>query len=147
MAVTAVREARPARPATAAQASPLERRRRRLFWPFVAPALLLYMVFYIVPTLVTAWISFNDWAGAGPMRFAGLDNYRRLMLDPVFHDAFTNTLIILFVVGGATFAMRGRFHAAGGARAAMPRLNHYTSAAWPSSPRRWGLTTLMLRPR
>ncbi|MEU4828419.1 sugar ABC transporter permease [Actinomadura sp. NPDC023710] len=105
MAVTAVREARPARPAAAAQASPLERRRRRLFWPFVAPALLLYMVFYIVPTLVTAWISFNDWAGAGPMRFAGLDNYRRLMLDPVFHDAFTNTLVILFVVGGATFAL------------------------------------------
>lgn len=104
MAATAVREARAA-PAAAPRESPLERRRKRLFWPFVVPALALYVVFYILPTLVTAWISLNDWAGAGPMEFAGLDNYRRLMLDPVFHDAFANTLTILFVVGGATFGL------------------------------------------
>ncbi|WP_326823814.1 carbohydrate ABC transporter permease [Streptosporangium sp. NBC_01756] len=108
MTATAVRETAPApgrAPAPTAQGSPLTRGRRRLFWPFVAPALVLYTVFYILPTLATAWISLNKWAGAGPMEFAGLDNYRRLLLDPIFHDSFANTLTILFVVGGATFAL------------------------------------------
>lgn len=108
MTATAVRQPKATGPAPAAPAgrtSPLARRRRRLFWPFVAPALVLYVVFYILPTLATAWISLNTWAGAGPMEFAGIDNYRRLLLDPIFHDSFLNTLTILFVVGGATFAL------------------------------------------
>ncbi|OUC91200.1 carbohydrate ABC transporter permease [Streptosporangium minutum] len=108
MTATAVRETEPAQrqPAVpAAQSSPLARGRKRLFWPFIAPALVLYVVFYILPTLATAWISLNKWAGAGPMEFAGLDNYRRLLLDPVFQGSFANTLTILFAVGGATFAL------------------------------------------
>ncbi|MDP9868010.1 MULTISPECIES: carbohydrate ABC transporter permease [Streptosporangium] len=108
MAATAVRATEPTRRQPAAPAergSPLTRGRRRLFWPFVVPALVLYVVFYVLPALATGWISLNKWAGAGPMEFAGLDNYRRLLLDPVFQDSFANTLTILFVVGGATFAL------------------------------------------
>jgi raffinose/stachyose/melibiose transport system permease protein len=94
------------RPVPAAGASsPLVRRRKRLFWPLVAPALVLYLVFYIAPTAATAWISLNKWAGAGPMQFAGIGNYRRLLLDPTFHSSFVNTLWILFGVGGATFLL------------------------------------------
>jgi raffinose/stachyose/melibiose transport system permease protein len=105
MAATAVRKARIRSAATATRITPLDRRRKRLFWPFIVPALVLYVVFYILPTLATSWISLNTWAGAGPMEFAGLDNYRRLLADPVFHGSFTNTLTILFVVGGATFGL------------------------------------------
>jgi raffinose/stachyose/melibiose transport system permease protein len=90
---------------SAAASSPLARRRRRLFWPLVAPALALYLIFYIAPTVATGWISLNTWAGAGPMQFAGLKNYRRLLLDPTFHSSFGNTLLILFGVGGATFLL------------------------------------------
>lgn len=90
---------------SAAAASPLARRRGRLFWPLVAPALVLYVVFYIAPTVATAWISFNNWAGAGPMEFAGWHNYRRLLLDPTFFSSFKNTLLILFGVGGVTFLL------------------------------------------
>ncbi|MFC1430921.1 carbohydrate ABC transporter permease [Streptacidiphilus sp. N1-3] len=100
-----VRTRRPARPATARQAGPLAARRRRLFWPFLAPALLVYGVFFAGPSLFTVWLSFNKWAGAGPMTFVGLHNYQRLWLDPTFHQAFGNTLWIVFGVGGLTFLL------------------------------------------
>ena len=85
--------------------NPLAKRRRRLFWPFVLPGLLLYVGFVVFPTLATAWISLHEWAGAGEMEFVGIDNYSRLAADPVFQQAFGNTLIILLGVGGATFAL------------------------------------------
>lgn len=83
--------------------SALERARRRLYYWFLIPAGLLYTLFLVAPTVVTGWISLNRWAGAGPMSFVGLGNYRMLLGDPVFRQAFGNTLLILFVVGGATF--------------------------------------------
>ncbi|MET9387365.1 sugar ABC transporter permease [Streptomyces sp. NPDC002928] len=88
---------------TDAHASPLAARRRRLFWPLLLPAVLLYLVFFAGPSLYTVWLSFNKWAGAGPMTFVGLDNYRRLLQDPTFHQSFANTLWIILGVGGLTF--------------------------------------------
>ncbi|MFC1406526.1 MULTISPECIES: carbohydrate ABC transporter permease [Streptacidiphilus] len=97
------RTRRAARPAPARQASPLAARRRRLFWPLLVPALLVYGVFFAGPSLFTVWLSLNKWAGAGPMSFVGLRNYQRLWSDPTFHSAFGNTLWIIFGVGGLTF--------------------------------------------
>jgi raffinose/stachyose/melibiose transport system permease protein len=87
----------------AGRTSPLVAGRRRLFWPLLAPAVLVYLVFFAGPSLFTVWLSMNKWAGAGPMSFVGLDNYRRLLLDPTFRQSFTNTLWIIFGVGGLTF--------------------------------------------
>lgn len=85
--------------------SPLELRRNRLFYPFVLPALALYLVFFIGPTLAALWISFHRWSGSGPMTWRGMRNYTVLVQDPVFRRAFVNTLIILVVVGGAVFVV------------------------------------------
>jgi raffinose/stachyose/melibiose transport system permease protein len=82
---------------------PLHRARRKLFFWFVAPALVLYVVFFILPTLATIWISFHKWPGAGPMDYVGLRNYEILYYDPIFVSSFVNTLKIIFIVGGATF--------------------------------------------
>ncbi len=83
--------------------SPLEIRRRRLFWPFVLPATILYLAFFIGPTLAALWISFHSWTGSGPMSWRGVRNYRVLIQDPVFHKAFFNTVIILIIVGAGVF--------------------------------------------
>ncbi|MEU9731796.1 sugar ABC transporter permease [Streptomyces sp. NPDC048002] len=83
--------------------SPLAARRRKLFWPLLLPAVLVYVVFFAGPSLFTLWLSLNEWAGAGPMTFTGLDNYRRLFQDPTFGIAFTNTLWIILGAGGLTF--------------------------------------------
>jgi raffinose/stachyose/melibiose transport system permease protein len=85
--------------------SPAEIRRRRLFYPFVLPALIVYLVFFIGPTLGALWISFTSWSGSGPMTWRGLRNYVVLVQDPVFHTAFFNTLAILVVVGAAVFVV------------------------------------------
>lgn len=99
---------RPARDAGAPRArtgtrSSLETRRRRLFYPFVLPTLALYLIFFIGPSIAAVWISFNKWTGSGPMTWRGWRNYQILVQDPVFRQAFTNTLIILVVVGSVVF--------------------------------------------
>ncbi|MFI6322754.1 carbohydrate ABC transporter permease [Nonomuraea sp. NPDC050556] len=83
--------------------NPFEKSRRRMIGPFLAPALVVYTLVMVVPSVFTVWISFNDWAGAGPMEWAGLANYREMLRDPVFGQAFLNTVKILVGVGGAVF--------------------------------------------
>lgn len=85
--------------------SPLIAGRRRLFWPLLLPAVIVYTGLFAGPSLFTVWLSLNKWAGAGPMSFVGLRNYRRLLNDPVFEHSFVNTLWIVFGVGAATFAV------------------------------------------
>lgn len=94
---------RPSTEHVGAQTSPLAARRRKLFWPLLLPAVLVYVVFFAGPSLFTLWLSLNEWAGAGPMSFVGLDNYRRLLQDPTFQHAFANTLWIILGVGALTF--------------------------------------------
>lgn len=88
-----------------AQVSPFERSRRWVFMPFVFPALVVYAVVMVLPTLFTIWISFNQWAGAGPMEWVGTKNYERMFNDPAFTQAFYNTLWIVFGVGIGVFVV------------------------------------------
>ena len=103
MAVTAIPVARPRK--AVAGGGALARRRRRTFWPFLLPALVIYLAFFIGPALASVWISFHKWDGVGDMGSRGLQNYEILFSDDTFLSAFANTLLILVVVGGATFAV------------------------------------------
>lgn len=85
--------------------TPVKQEQKKVYWWFIAPAVILYTVFFVVPAIGTIWISFHKWAGAGPMEWVGIRNYRRLYLDPVFYTSFINTLKILFLAGGATFVL------------------------------------------
>jgi raffinose/stachyose/melibiose transport system permease protein len=88
-----------------AAAGPMDRQRRRLFWPFVLPALAVYVVFFIGPTVASVWISLHRWDGVGEMEPRGLDNYAALLDDRTFHTAFLNTLLILVGVGAVVFVV------------------------------------------
>ena len=75
-------------------------RRRR--WPawltptlFLLPALSVYVMFLVVPTLSTLWVSLLDWDGlSAQWRFVGLDNYAQLLAgDAVARTALWNTVI------------------------------------------------------
>ena len=85
--------------------SPMEKRRRRIFWPFLIPALLAYGILFLGPALASFVISFMRWDGMGEPDMVGFENYSRLLGDSVFHQAFANTLIILLVGGIAVFAV------------------------------------------
>ena len=85
--------------------SSIDVQRKKLLVPFVGPAFVLYTVLFIVPALGAVWISLHKWAGSGPMKFVGLDNYGRIFRDPLFLSSFGNTLLLLFVVGAAIFIL------------------------------------------
>ncbi|WP_308865898.1 sugar ABC transporter permease [Microbacterium psychrotolerans] len=64
--------------------------------PFLAPALIAYVVFVIAPMVESVRLSFFDWTGfvGAPQEFVGLRNYVRIFTqDPVFWTAFRNTVI------------------------------------------------------
>lgn len=87
------------------QQSAFECSRRRLYVPFVLPALALYLIFVIGPTAAALWISFHRWDGISPMEWNGLGNYTALLDDSTFRTALGNTLLILVVAGVAIFAI------------------------------------------
>lgn len=94
------------RASTRISGSPVERGRRRIYWPFVAPALLFYVCLFVAPALYGIWVSFVKWRGTGDEQiFVGLGNYVRLWNDELFRLAFTNTVTILVVCGIGVFVL------------------------------------------
>ncbi|MEA5358075.1 sugar ABC transporter permease [Amycolatopsis sp., V23-08] len=82
------------------------RRKKRLFWPFAAPALVLYLAFLVLPTLATVVLSFTSWAGAGDTpKPNGVTNYTQMWASDSFQYAFRNTLVYVFLGGIGTFAL------------------------------------------
>lgn len=62
---------------------------------FLLPAILLFVIFVIYPIFRSLYFSFFDWNGLGPATdFVGLDNFKRIMSDKIFHKAVINNLII-----------------------------------------------------
>ncbi|UOE44243.1 carbohydrate ABC transporter permease [Agromyces larvae] len=63
---------------------------------FAGPAVLVYLLFVLLPVILAAFYSFFNWNGLGPLdRFIGLDNYTRLLSDPVFHRSVFNNFFII----------------------------------------------------
>lgn len=61
----------------------------------IAPSLLIYIVFIIIPVLVAVYYSFTDYSGLGKANFKGIENYGRLLHDKLFLIAIKNTGIVL----------------------------------------------------
>ena len=51
---------------------------------FVAPALIGFVLFYLVPTVRGIYLSFTKFNLLTPPKFNGLDNYVRMVPDPGF---------------------------------------------------------------
>lgn len=64
------------------------------------PALALYLLFVIVPIARSFWYGFFDWNGLSQPVFAGLSNFARMFVDPVFWQALKNNL---WVVAASVF--------------------------------------------
>lgn len=63
------------------------------------PALVLFVVFMVVPTVNVFRTSLYAWSGFSPNpRFVGLENFTRLLDDQQFVRAFQNTVVLLVVV-------------------------------------------------
>ncbi|MEU6189958.1 sugar ABC transporter permease [Nocardia sp. NPDC047038] len=72
----------------------MARRRERAGWAFVAPNVAAVAVFLLFPLGFSLYLSFHSWDLFSPMRFVGVDNYRRLFTsDPLFLIALRNTAV------------------------------------------------------
>jgi multiple sugar transport system permease protein len=64
----------------------------------VAPAVVVTVVFFLVPMVISGYWSLTDYNGIKPPVFVGLDNYAALLGDPRFIRTVQNT--VFFVVMG-----------------------------------------------
>ncbi|WP_232111110.1 carbohydrate ABC transporter permease [Nocardia wallacei] len=83
----------------------MARRRMRAGMGFVAPNLAAVAVFLLFPLGFSLYISFHSWDLFGPMRFAGLGNYRQLLGDPLFYIALRNTAVFTAAALAPTVAI------------------------------------------
>ena len=79
-------------------------------WLFALPALVMYAVFVLRPTLATIQYSFYEWDGITAATPVGIDNYKRVLTDPDLASSIGHAffLIIFFtlipVTGGLLIA-------------------------------------------
>lgn len=66
-------------------------------WMFLAIPVLFYGVIRFYPTGNAILISFQNWNLLGARTWAGLENYEKLIVDPVFWKVFKNTFIYLLL--------------------------------------------------
>ena len=72
----------------------------------MAPYVLLFMTFTIIPVFMSLGISFTYFNLLEPPRFIGMDNYIKLLLDDeVFIIALKNTLILAVVTGPVSYLL------------------------------------------
>src|SRR5580692_3517785 len=72
------------------------RRRAIVIACFLAPSLLIFVVYRILPLVWNVVLSFEYWSPLHPATWAGLDNYQEMLQDDdVFWQALWNTLIFL----------------------------------------------------
>ncbi len=77
------------------------RRLRRAGSPalwFAAPALAIYALIVIYPSLAGAVYAFTDWTGIGTAHWVGLQNFKSLFTDDQSFGALVNTLKLTVVV-------------------------------------------------
>jgi multiple sugar transport system permease protein len=86
----------PARTGTATTTSP-RRDDTRLAILFILPALIGFLVFMVWPTLRGIYLSFTKFNLLTPPKFNGLDNYIRMVQDPVFWNALKVTLYYVVI--------------------------------------------------
>src|ERR1035438_1174194 len=61
----------------------------------LSPALVLFVVFVLLPILLAAWDGTHVWTGFGSLGpFRGLRNYKLVLSDPVFREAFLHNVIV-----------------------------------------------------
>lgn len=80
-AATAPLEPRRTTPSRGRRARPGDAKRNLTAYAFIGPSLFGVLAFMLLPVLMAAVISFTDWHLLSTPKFAGLDNYAKLLGD------------------------------------------------------------------
>ncbi|MEU8134176.1 carbohydrate ABC transporter permease [Streptodolium elevatio] len=92
-------------PTTGKSGPPATARRRRPRrnptappWLFVVPALVVYAVVVLYPSIAGVFYAFTDWSGVGGFSYTGLENFRTLLHDDMARESIRNTLLLTVAV-------------------------------------------------
>ncbi|MBS7695956.1 MULTISPECIES: sugar ABC transporter permease [unclassified Chelatococcus] len=66
-----------------------------LIWCFLAPSLLIFLLYRILPLAWNVILSFQAWSPLRPAVWIGFDNYDEMLTDDVFWQSLWNTLYII----------------------------------------------------
>ncbi|MFJ4075528.1 carbohydrate ABC transporter membrane protein 1 (CUT1 family) [Curtobacterium sp. PhB137] len=116
------------------------RRRQTLAWVLVAPALVLAVVFFVVPMVLLVGMSFANWPLLGRVSGAGVANYAQAFQDSAFWRSLVFSLLFTVVAVplgmavsyGAATMVRGEGRFVSFVRTAffMPVVIGFTAAAY-----------------
>lgn len=71
---------------------------------FLAPFLIAFIIFVLLPVLAAFILSFTNYDMLNPPKFVGITNYRLLLMDDdIFLTAIKNTMVFAFVAGPIGF--------------------------------------------
>ena len=83
-----------------------EMKRNKVAYFMVAPFMILFLMFTVVPVVMSIFLSFTSFNMLQWPKFIFLDNYIRLFLDDdIFILAVKNTLIFAAVTGPTSYLM------------------------------------------
>ena len=77
----------------------LERSDRAPFWAFMTPALVLMIVFFVIPVIYVVVISFMKWNGINTPAFVSFKNFMLLFRDKAFKRSIIDNIIWAMVAG------------------------------------------------
>ena len=73
-------------------------KRLTTYWILVLPALIWFLAFFLFPLTDVLRTSLNEWQSIlRPRKFIGLENYRRMLRDPVFFLVLKNSILRVFI--------------------------------------------------
>jgi multiple sugar transport system permease protein len=72
---------------------------------YIAPAMVLVTLFFVLPVLFTVWMSLHKWPLLGAPKWFGLGNYIRMLQDQRFFFALGFTAYYTIIVTIAIFAV------------------------------------------
>ncbi|MBQ8396618.1 MAG: sugar ABC transporter permease [Clostridia bacterium] len=91
---------------TRAQWTWKEMKRNKVAYLMVAPYVLLFTIFTVIPVVFSIFLSFTEFNLLEPPTFLFLDNYIRLFLDDdIFMIAVQNTMVFAVIVGPVSYIM------------------------------------------
>ena len=69
---------------------------RKVAYLYLAPALLMVLVFVLLPVLHTVYLSFVQWDGVTAATWVGVGNYVDILTDPQLRALFLHSLELVF---------------------------------------------------
>lgn len=65
-----------------------------VIFSLVIPGILVFVFAILAPIALSVYYGFTDYSGMGKATFIGMDNYKQLVKDQVFHKSLLNSLFL-----------------------------------------------------